>query len=83
MAGWAVQKDNDDSFGSLLYHLDDNNAFPERAAVAGPGYWNDMDMLMVGYLLRPLYMEYLYVEFVCKCIYVYFTYILDGAGTSS
>ena len=33
------------------------------------------------YLLRPLYMEYLYVEFVCKCIYVYFTYILDGAGT--
>ena len=32
------------------------------------------------YLLRPLYMEYLYVEFVCKCIYVYFTYILDGAG---
>jgi hypothetical protein len=34
MAGCAVQKDNDDSFGSLLYHLDDNNAFPERAAVA-------------------------------------------------
>ena len=33
------------------------------------------------YLLRPLYMEHLYVEFVCKCIYVYFTYILDGAGT--
>ena len=33
------------------------------------------------YLLRPIYMEYLYVEFVCKCIYVYFTYILDGAGT--
>ena len=26
-------------------------------------------------------MEYLYVEFVCKCIYVYFTYILDGAGS--
>jgi hypothetical protein len=25
-------------------------------------------------------MEYLCVEFVCKCIYVYFTYILDGAG---
>ena len=24
----------------------------------------------------------LHVEFVCKCIYVYFTYILDGAGTS-
>ena len=45
----CVQKDNDDSFASLLYHLDDNNAFPERAAVAGPGYWNDMDMLMVGY----------------------------------
>ena len=35
------------------------------------------------YLLRPSYMEYLYVEFVCKCIYVYFTYILDGAGTST
>ena len=35
------------------------------------------------YLLRPLYMEYLYVEFVCKCIYVYFTYILDGAGTEA
>eukprot|EP01044_Picomonas_judraskeda_P007602 COSAG03_NODE_825_length_5714_cov_3.543900_3_plen_221_part_00 len=34
------------------------------------------------YLLRPIYMEYLYVEFVCKCIYVYFTYILDEAGTS-
>ena len=33
------------------------------------------------YLLWPLYMEYLYVEFVCKCIYVYFTYILAGAGT--
>lgn len=45
----CVQKDNTDTFGSLLYHLDDNNAFPERAAVAGPGYWNDMDMLMVGY----------------------------------
>ena len=39
------------------------------------------DMIM-QYLLRPLYMEYLYVEFVCKCIHVYFTYILDGAGTS-
>ena len=36
---------------------------------------------MCSYLLRPLYMEYLYVEFVCKCIYVYFTYILDGAGS--
>ena len=34
-----------------------------------------------GYLLRPIYMEYLYVEFVCKCIYVYLTYILDGEGT--
>eukprot|EP01044_Picomonas_judraskeda_P011840 COSAG03_NODE_1649_length_3719_cov_6.927348_2_plen_477_part_00 len=38
--------------------------------------------LHARYLLRPSYMEYLYVEFVCKCIYVYFTYILDGAGTS-
>ena len=36
----------------------------------------------LAYLLRPIYMEYLYVEFVCKCIYVYFTYILDGAGTA-
>ena len=34
-------------------------------------------------LLRPIYMEYSYVEFVCKCIYVYFTYILDGAGMSN
>jgi hypothetical protein len=32
-------------------------------------------------LLRPLYMEHLYVEFVCKCSYVYFTYILAGEGT--
>ena len=39
--------------------------------------------LVRTYLLRPIYMEYLYVEFVCKCIYVYFTYILDGAGTVS
>ena len=37
--------------------------------------------VMREYLLRPIYMEYSYVEFVCKCIYVYFTYILDGAGT--
>ena len=29
---------------------------------------------IIEYLLRPIYMEYLYVEFVCKCIYVYFTY---------
>ena len=28
-------------------------------------------------------MEDLYVEFVCKCIYVYFTYILDGAGMAA
>ena len=34
----------------------------------------------LAYLLRPIYMEYLYVEFVCKCIHLYFTYILDGAG---
>ena len=26
-------------------------------------------------------MEYSYVEFVCTCIYVYFTYVLDGAGS--
>ena len=37
----------------------------------------------VSYLLRPIYMEYSYVEFVCKCIYVYFTFILDGAGTGT
>ena len=36
---------------------------------------------LLGYLLRPFYMEYLYVEFVCKCIYVYFAYMLDGAGS--
>ena len=35
------------------------------------------------YLLRPKYMEDLYVEFVCKCIYVHFTYILDGAGMAA
>ncbi len=45
----CVQKDNTDTFASLLYHIDDNNAFPERALAAGPGYWNDLDFLMVGY----------------------------------
>jgi len=43
------QKDNTDTWESFLYHIDDNNRFPERAAIAGPGYWNDMDFLMVGY----------------------------------
>ena len=33
------------------------------------------------YLLRPIYMEDPYVEFVCERIYVYVAYILDGAGT--
>ena len=27
------------------------------------------------YLLRPLYMEYLYVEFVCKCLCVFYIYV--------
>jgi alpha-galactosidase len=37
--------------------LDANNYVPsramalERAATAGPGYWNDLDMLMIGYKL--------------------------------
>ena len=42
--------------------------------------WEAGPLHQLTYLLRPLYMEYLYVEFVCKCIYVYFTYMLDGAG---
>ena len=32
------QVDSTDTFDSLLYHIDDNNKFPERAKAAGPGY---------------------------------------------
>ena len=32
----CTQQDNTDDFESFLYHLDDNNAFPARAAAAGP-----------------------------------------------
>ena len=42
----------------------------------------ELHELLTQYLLRPLYMNYLYVAFVCKCLYVCFTYILDGAGIS-
>ena len=31
----CVQQDATDTFGSLLYHIDDNNRFPERAKAAG------------------------------------------------
>jgi hypothetical protein len=33
------QHDNDDSWSSFTWHIDDNNRFPERATVAGPGEW--------------------------------------------
>lgn len=51
------QVDNTDTWESFILHLDANNYVPsramalERAATAGPGYWNDLDMLMVGYKL--------------------------------
>jgi hypothetical protein len=38
------QEDNTDSWDSFILHIDDNNAFPGRADVAGPGYWNDLDV---------------------------------------
>ena len=60
--------DHDD--GSCFYH-DTRNFL----------VWAGAKNFLGQYLLRPIYMEYLYVEFVCKCIYVYFTYILDGART--
>ena len=49
---------------------------------AGRCSWEQVRLVQIcsEYLLWPIYMEYLYVEFVCKCIYVYFTYVLDGAG---
>lgn len=34
------QEDNTDNWESFLFHIDDNNAFPSRADIAGPGYWN-------------------------------------------
>ena len=43
------QIDNNDTWISFLSHVDDNNLHPARARAAGLGYWNDMDMLMVGY----------------------------------
>ena len=42
---------------SFLLHLDANNYVPSRAVAlarataAGPGYWNDLDQLMIGYKL--------------------------------
>lgn len=45
----CIQRDNEDSWDSFLYHIQDNNAFPERATAAGPGYWNDLDFLQLGY----------------------------------
>ena len=51
------QVDNTDTWASFTQHLDANNYVPTRAvalaraAAAGPGYWNDMDMLMIGYKL--------------------------------
>eukprot|EP00040_Diaphanoeca_grandis_P031971 m.192563 g.192563 ORF g.192563 m.192563 type:complete len:487 (-) comp32473_c0_seq1:39-1499(-) len=45
----CIQVDNTDTWASFLYHIDDNNRFPRRAEAAGPGYWNDIDFLMVGY----------------------------------
>ena len=51
------QVDNTDTWASFIMHLDANNYAPTRAvalaraAAAGPGYWNDLDMLMVGYKL--------------------------------
>ena len=51
------QVDNTDTWASFILHLDGNNYIPTRdialgrAAAAGPGYWNDLDCLMVGYKL--------------------------------
>ena len=51
------QVDNTDTWASFILHLDSNNYVPSRsvalarAAAAGPGYWNDLDMLMIGYKL--------------------------------
>ena len=48
----CVQVDNTDNFESLLYHIDDNNKYPARGQAAGPGYWNDLDCLMLGYVVN-------------------------------
>ena len=51
------QVDNTDTWASFTLHLDANNYVPSRAVAlaraqaAGPGYWNDLDMLMIGYKL--------------------------------
>ena len=42
---WRTTADISDSFSSMVANLDQNNA---SAAVAGPGRWNDPDMLEVG-----------------------------------
>lgn len=45
----CIQHDNTDRWDSFTWHIDDNNNFPERAHAASPGYWNDLDFLMIGY----------------------------------
>ena len=66
-----------------LDHAPYNSSEPVRSGLSfEEGVMSFITVHNMMYLLRPLYMEYLYVEFVCKCIYVYFTYILYGAGTS-
>ena len=50
----CTQQDNTDTFQSLLYHIDDNNKFPARAAAAGPGYWNDLGALAANLCVQML-----------------------------
>jgi alpha-galactosidase len=51
------QIDNTDTWASFTLHLDANNYAPSRAvalaraAAAGPGYFNDLDQLMIGFKL--------------------------------
>ena len=51
------QVDNTDTWASFILHLDANNYAPSRAAAlaraaaARPGYFNDLDMLMIGFKL--------------------------------
>src|SRR6185503_19785389 len=42
---WRTTDDISDSWGSMLCNLDQS---AQNAAVAGPGHWNDPDMLEVG-----------------------------------
>lgn len=50
----CTQKDAQDTWESFEYLLDDNNRFAGKAAAAGPGYWNDLDLLQLGYKnLKP------------------------------